>query len=290
MTLFHGSNPLKTKSKIGTKKAKKNEPHSRSLTSDISHQPGPEKPIAVILGESPMVEVFAELCAAHGYRVAAALNNTPSGIKFSSPGIDMIREIPAQASVAIELTNLDLELKKKNLERLSGAGSPSMPILSSSITVTATEQSLWIERRHRLLGIAAFPTLLAKPLMEVAPTIFSPKETVEAAAYFFQTLGIGTEIVQDRIGMVIPRILCRLVNEALFAVMEDHAAPQDIDKAVQIGIGLPAGLIGWAERIGWSQICAVLDAIYNDTHEERYRAAPLLKHMALTGNWWNKQV
>jgi len=38
--------------------------------------------------------------------------------------------------------------------------------------------------------------------------------------------------------------------------MEDHAAPQDIDKAVQIGIGLPAGLIGWAERIGWSQICA----------------------------------
>ncbi len=235
---------MKTKSKkIRTKKTEKIEPHSRTSAPDVLHVQKPEKPLVVILGESPMVEVFAELCSAHGYRVAAVLNDASRDANFSSPGIAPVREIPAHASAAVELTNLDLEQKKKNLERLSKAGSSDMPILSSSITVTATEQSLWIEHRHRLLGIAAFPALLAKPLIEVAPTIYSPKETLEAAAYFFQTLGIGTEIVQDRIGMVLPRILCRLINEAMFAVMQDHAAPQDIDKAVQIGIGLPLGPI-----------------------------------------------
>ncbi len=263
---------------------------SRSSASDNLQQPKPEKPIVLILGESPLVEAFAELCAAHGYRVAAVLNDALNEKDFSSTRNDMVGEIPPQASVAVELTNLDLERKQKNLKRLSKAGSSTMPILSSSITVTATEQSLWIEHRHRLLGIAAFPTLLAKPLIEVAPTIYSPKETIDAASYFFQTLGIGIEIVQDRIGMVLPRILCRLINEALFAVMEDHATPQDIDKAVQIGIGLPFGPIAWAERIGWPHVYKVLESIYNDTHEERYRAAPLLKHMAVTGNWWNKQA
>jgi 3-hydroxybutyryl-CoA dehydrogenase len=281
---------LKAKTKkISTKKTEKKKQNVRSEKPEELAQPSPEKPLVVMLGETPMVEPFAKFCAAHGYKVAVILNDPAADLDFHSPDIGIVREVPAHASIAVELTNLNLEQKKKNVERIGKAGSPETAILSSSLTVTATEQSLWIEQRHRLVGIAALPSFLEKPLMEVAPTIYSPKETLEAAAYFLQSLGIGMEIVQDRIGMVLPRILCRLINEAMFAVMEDHAAPQDIDTAVRLGLEFPVGPIAWAEQIGWPQVYAVLTAVYNDTHEERYRAAPLLRHMAVTGNWWKGQ-
>ena len=285
------TNKKKT-SKISKRAAKKSNVNKKGT--ETSFPKGQSKPAPVrifITGESPLVEQYADVCSEHGYDVYISWNEMPAQKpEFNNHGIKITNIIPANTSLVIELTNIDIFAKKKNLERFDSTLTMSTPIISSSVTVTATEQSLWLSGKHRLVGFAALPTLIQKPLVEIAPTIYSPKETLEVVRIYFQSIGKEIEIVQDRIGMVIPRILCRLVNEALFAVMEDHAAPQDIDKAVQIGIGLPAGLIGWAERIGWSQICAVLDAIYNDTHEERYRAAPLLKHMALTGNWWNKQV
>ena len=93
--------------------------------------------------------------------------------------------IPANTSLAIELTNIDPLAKKKNIERFDKALAETAPILSSSITVTATEQSSWISGKHRLVGIAALPTLIQKPLVEIAPTIYSPKETLEVVKTLF---------------------------------------------------------------------------------------------------------
>jgi 3-hydroxybutyryl-CoA dehydrogenase len=125
-------------------------------------------------------------------------------------------------------------------------------------------------------------------LVEVAPTIYSPKETIEVVMRFFLSLGKEIEIVQDRIGMVFPRILCQVINEAAFAVIEDIATPQDIDTALRLGAQFPVGPIEWAEKIGMKQVYAVLTALYSNLHEERYRTAPLLKQMAFTGEWWRQ--
>jgi 3-hydroxybutyryl-CoA dehydrogenase len=242
-----------------------------------------------ITGESPMVEQYAELCAAHGFNVCVLWNEQPlQKPVFKSSSIKISSTIPEKASMAIELTNIDLLAKKKNLERIDKAMPDSAPILSSSITVTATEQSSWISRKHRLAGIAVLPTFVEKPLVEVAPTIYSPKETIEVVKRFFFSLGKEIEIVQDRIGMVFPRILCQVINEAAFAVTEDIATPQDIDIALKLGVQFPLGPIEWAEKIGLEQVYAVLTALYSDLQEERYRVAPLLKQMAITGEWWKQ--
>ena len=236
-----------------------------------------------IVGESPMVEQYAELCTAHGYDVFISRNeNLALMPKIKSDRIKITNIIPSNTSLVIELTNIDTLAKKKNIERFDNVLAETAPILSSSITVTATEQSSWISGKYRLVGIAALPTLIQKPCVEIAPTIYSPKETLEVTKRFFQSVGKEIEIVQDRIGMVLPRILCRIINEAAFAITEDIASPQDIDTALKLGINFSFGPFEWAEQIGLKQVYAVLSALQADLQEERYRVSPLLKQMALT--------
>ena len=257
-----------------------------STTSDIA--PSSEKILVHIMGESPMVEEFAAVCMASGYEVHVTWNETPTEKSESALLFKIAASIDPKTTIGIELTNIDLTKKKQNLELLANALPATAPILSSAITVTATEQSIWIAGKHRLIGIAALPSLLEKPLLEVAPTIFSPKETLDAVAHFLQTLHKQIELVQDRVGMVLPRILCQLINEAVFAVTEEIAMPQDIDMALKLGLNFPFGPIEWADRIGIKQVFAVVCALHRDLQEDRYRPAPLLRQMAVTGEWWKQ--
>jgi len=236
-----------------------------------------------IIGESPMVEQYAELCNAHGYEVYISWNKQPAlKPEFKSDSIRITNTISPDTSLVMELTNIDQLAKRNNLERFDKALPGTALILSSSITVTATEQSSWISGKHRLVGIAALPTFIQKPLVEIAPTIYSPKETLEVVKRFFHSIEKEIEIVQDRIGMVMPRILCCIINEAAFAITEDIATPQDIDTALKLGINFPFGPFEWAEQIGFDQVYSVLMALHTDLQEERYRVSPLLKQMAIT--------
>jgi 3-hydroxybutyryl-CoA dehydrogenase len=78
--------------------------------------------------------------------------------------------------------------------------------------------------------------------------------------------------------------MCRIINEAAFAVTEDIASPQDIDMVLKLGVHFPLGPLEWADQIGMKQVYAVLTALYRDVQEERYRVSPLLKQMAITRN------
>lgn len=240
-----------------------------------------------IIGESPMVEEYAELCGSKGYTVTITWNQPPkSKPTFSSKSIRVSAIVPATASVTLELTNINIAQKRKNLEKLDKVLTVTVPLLTSSVTVSATEQSSWILQKHRLVGIGVLPTFVDKPLVEVAPTVFSPVETVQVVGRFFTSLGKEIELVQDRVGMVLPRILCQIINESIFAITDDVAKPVDIDSAMKLGANYPLGPVEWAEKIGISQIYAVLTAIQNDLNEDRYRVSPLLKQMAIAGEWW----
>jgi len=243
-----------------------------------------------IIGESPMVEEFAELCASKGYDVLVAWNEPPK-VKpvFKSGTVKPSVTIPVSVAIGLELSNTNPVLKRKNLEKLDKVLPATAPILSSSVTVSATEQSSWIVQKHRLVGIGILPTFIERPLVEVAPTVFSPAETIDVVSRFYNSLGKTIELVQDRVGMVLPRILCQIINESIFAVSDDVATPKDIDSAMKLGANYPCGPIEWAEKIGIKQVCAVLVALQGDLNEDRYRVSPLLKQMSIAGEWWKTQ-
>ena len=237
-----------------------------------------------LAGESVLVEEFGRMCHSGGYTVSVRLNDRAAPI----PGFaKQSRNIPRDAVLAVELTNTDRLLKRKNLQAIDKSCPRSTIILSSSITVTAAEQASWLRHPGRLVGISALPTLISQKLIEVAIPVVTSRSSVKAAQAFFSTLGKEVVVVQDRIGMVMPRILCALINEAYFAVMENIAHPHDIDAAMKLGANYPFGPVEWAEKIEIHQVFHVLEALHTDLREERYRIAPLLRQLATGNQWWD---
>jgi 3-hydroxybutyryl-CoA dehydrogenase len=89
--------------------------------------------------------------------------------------------------------------------------------------------------------------------------------------------------VEDRAGMATPRILCMIINEACYTLQEGTASIRDIDLGMKLGTNYPHGPFEWANAIGIANVYQVLEAMYEDTKEERYKICPLLKTKYLQG-------
>lgn len=219
----------------------------------------------LMVGESPLIEEYSSLCREKGYAVDAGVN----GRKASA--------FSKSAALAIELTNIDADVKKKNLARLDKILVAKTIIISSSTTVTVAEQATWLKHPDRLVGVGALPSLLSGNLMEFAASEHTRTEAKRAAEEFASSLGKECAFVQDSVGLVMPRILCALANEACFAMMEGVAEGKDIDTAMKLGTNYPRGPVEWAERIGWRNALAVMNALHEYFGEDRYRPAPVLR-------------
>jgi len=109
----------------------------------------------------------------------------------------------------------------------------------------------------------------------------------EAAEQFFARLGFHAEWVDDAPGLVLGRIACQLVNEAWFAVGEGVGSEEDVDTGMVLGLGHPRGPIAWGEAIGLPHVMAMLDGLWRERREERYRPAPLLVRRSATFRTWS---
>jgi 3-hydroxybutyryl-CoA dehydrogenase len=244
-------------------------------------------PKAVYLaGEIELVREFGALCSAAGIPVICA--HPPRGTGAPPREFRVSATVPRSVVAAVELTNTDIARKKRNLVSIDAALPPDVPVLSSAVTVTVGEQASWIQRPRRLVGLGAFPTLLGGPLLEVTASLRTDEASIGAAGRFLAGLGKEVSVVQDRVGLVMPRILCMVINEACFALTEQIAAPADIDTAMKLGTNYPKGPLEWANMIGIRHVISVLSALRTATGEERYRVAPLLYQMSFESGVWNK--
>lgn len=90
-------------------------------------------------------------------------------------------------------------------------------------------------------------------------------------------LSFPMECVGDRVGMVTPRVMAMIINEAYYTVQEGTASKADIDLGMQLGTNYPGGPFAWCEKWGIGEVYHLLEALWADTREERYKICPLLK-------------
>jgi len=232
-----------------------------------------------ILGESPLVEEYASLCHNKGLEISVRLNAgfAQSGI---AKGYRKLTKVQKSADIGLELTNVSLDVKRSNLIELDGTLAQGAVILSSSLTVSVSEQASWISHPQKLVGIGALPTLLESGMVEIAPSFATDARSLNIVKEFGKTLGREMAEVRDSVGLVLPRILCMLTNEACFAMMEHVASAHDIDTAMKLGTNYPRGPVQWAEKIGPRQVYAVVAALHRFFGEERYRPSPFLQFAA----------
>jgi 3-hydroxybutyryl-CoA dehydrogenase len=116
-----------------------------------------------------------------------------------------------------------------------------------------------------------------RPLLELT---LHPSSDEAWLAATCKKLNTAYEIVADRVGMATPRVICMIINEAYYTVQEGTATRADIDLAMKLGTNYPFGPFEWAQRIGLKNVYRLLEAVYHDTHDERYKICPLLKQEA----------
>ncbi|WP_242926327.1 3-hydroxyacyl-CoA dehydrogenase family protein [Pontibacter vulgaris] len=131
-----------------------------------------------------------------------------------------------------------------------------------------------------LFGFNGLPSLFNRPVLEVSLINSDDEERLKAIC---EELGTDYLLVEDRVGMVTPRMLCMIINEACYTLQERTAGINDIDLGMKLGTNYPKGPFEWANQIGVANVYHVLEAMYNDTKEERYKVCPLLKTKYLTG-------
>ncbi|MEN9522871.1 MAG: hypothetical protein RL065_1248 [Bacteroidota bacterium] len=124
------------------------------------------------------------------------------------------------------------------------------------------------------VGINAMPGFINLPISEIS---ILKAENHELLNKIFEKLNWQIKIIDNRIGMVTPRIICMIINEAYYTLQEKTASAADIDISMKLGTNYPFGPFEWAEKIGIENVYNLLSNLYNDTKDERYKIAPLLK-------------
>jgi 3-hydroxybutyryl-CoA dehydrogenase len=119
-----------------------------------------------------------------------------------------------------------------------------------------------------ITGFNGLPGFVNRETWEVTGP--NPEEILKALSVDFRK-------VEDRVGMVTPRVICMIINEAYYTVQEGTATREDIDLGMKLGTGYPFGPFEWADRIGLGHVYELLEALWEDTREERYKICPLLK-------------
>jgi 3-hydroxybutyryl-CoA dehydrogenase len=128
--------------------------------------------------------------------------------------------------------------------------------------------------RSRIFGFNGLPTFINRPVLEVS--LWRPDDETVLKKI---CAALNTEflVVDDRVGLVTPRVVSMIINEAYYTVMEGTATREDIDMAMKLGTNYPYGPFEWCQRIGIKHIYELLEALYEDTKDERYKICPMLK-------------
>lgn len=129
-----------------------------------------------------------------------------------------------------------------------------------------------------LIGFNGLPTMLNRKYLEVSVL---NEDCIPQLEKICKALDTEYLLVEDRVGMVTPRVMCMIINEAFYTLQEKTASGEDIDKAMKMGTNYPMGPFEMCDAIGTGNVYEILNAVYEDTKDERYKICPLLKRKYL---------
>jgi 3-hydroxybutyryl-CoA dehydrogenase len=190
--------------------------------------------------------------------------------------------------LVIEAATENLELKLKILRQVDALAGEGAVIATNTSSISITQLAAVVQRPERFIGLHFFNPVPLMGLLEVIRGLQTSDATHALALAFAQQVGKTPVTVKNNPGFVVNRILCPMLNEAIFVLQEGIASAADIDAGMKLGCNHPIGPLALADMVGLDTLLAIMNVFYDGFQDPKYRAAPLLKEMVDAGRLGRK--
>jgi 3-hydroxybutyryl-CoA dehydrogenase len=164
------------------------------------------------------------------------------------------------------------------------AAAPEGAILASNTSsISITKIGAATRRPDRVIGMHFMNPVPLMKLVEVIRGLGTSDETTKTVADICKAMGKEPVEANDSPGFISNRILCPMINEAVFALQEGVGTPEAIDKVMRLGMNHPMGPLALADLIGLDVVLFILEVLQQDLGEDKYRPAYLLRKMVDAG-------
>ena len=192
------------------------------------------------------------------------------------------------ADVVIEAAIERMDLKKKIFAELDEIVQPNAILATNTSSLSITDIASATKRPSQVIGMHFFNPVPVMALVEVIRGLAASDETYTTIRDLAKSLGKTPVLVEEAPGFVVNRILIPMINEAAYMVTEGVSSPEDIDTAMKLGANHPMGPLALGDLIGLDVCLAIMDVLYTEFGDSKYRAAPLMRKMVRAGHLGRK--
>jgi len=209
----------------------------------------------------------------------------PAGIQLVIDRISIAKSLEdfSECDLIIEAVNENESLKFDIFRQLDEAVKKDAILASNTSSISITRIAAVTKRPDKVIGMHFMNPVPVMQLVEVIRGLATSDETFQTIAGLVEKLGKVMAVSQDYPGFIVNRVLMPMINEAIFALYEGIATPEDIDKGMKLGTNHPMGPLALADLIGLDTVLAIISVLYEGFKDPKFRPCPLLVKMVNAG-------